>query len=59
MEEIIEQKNPVCLSCKNYLGGWKCKAFNEIPIEILRGENEHEKPLPQQDNDIVYEKIKD
>lgn len=55
MEEITEQKNPVCLSCKNYLGDWKCNAFDEIPIEILRGENEHEKPLDGQTNDIVYE----
>jgi hypothetical protein len=53
--EILEQKNPVCLMCKHYLGGWRCKAFNEIPMSILRGENDHSTPLPNQGNDIVFE----
>jgi hypothetical protein len=59
MEEIIEQKNPVCLMCKNYKGDWTCLAFNIIPIEILRGENSHSEPLPEQDNDIVFELIEE
>jgi len=41
--------------CKHYLGGWECKAFKEIPIEILRGENEHSKPLKGQENNLVFE----
>lgn len=55
METIEEQRQPICLFCKNYIKGWKCKAFAEIPIEILRGENDHTKILPNQGNDIVYE----
>lgn len=54
-DKIIEQRPPVCLMCKNYIKGWKCKAFNTIPINILRGEDGHEKPLPEQTNDIIFE----
>jgi len=55
--DITEQPPPVCLMCKNYLGDWECKAFKEIPIEILRGENGHEKPFPKQKNNIVFEPV--
>jgi hypothetical protein len=44
-----------CINCKNYLGDLTCQAFKEIPESILVGENEHLKPLPEQDNDIVFE----
>jgi len=38
---------------------WVCIAFpNGIPEEILTGESPHTKPLPDQENDIVYEPIK-
>ena len=34
-----------------------CRAFPEgIPYEISAGENNHEKPLNDQGNEIVYEK---
>jgi len=37
---------------------WVCSAFpNGIPEEILTGENDHTKPLPDQENDIVYAPI--
>ena len=29
-----------------------------IPLDILRGENDHSKPLSKQDNQIVFEPIK-
>ena len=36
-----------------------CKAFLKgIPDSIAYGENDHTKPLPDQENDIVYEPIK-
>ncbi len=56
--------------CKHYLGIIKsdgtemtetnhCKAFpKHIPVEIAYGNNLHLKPLPDQDNDIVFEKQK-
>ena len=35
-----------------------CEAFPEgIPNVIAYGENDHTKPLPDQENDIVYEPI--
>ena len=43
----------------NYLFFSKCDAFNEIPLEIIRGENEHTKPLEGQDNNIVFEPIEE
>lgn len=47
-----------CMECKNYLSVGKCRAFPEkIPEEIFYGEIEHEKPLPKQGNNIVFEPI--
>lgn len=50
----------LCSNCKWYLGELKCAAFlDRIPDEILNGENDHTKPLPEQENDVVFEeKIK-
>jgi hypothetical protein len=48
---------PICMNCKHY--DWDrnlCVAFPKgVPDEILEGENDHSKPLPEQDNDIVFE----
>ena len=36
---------------------WYCKAFPDgIPDEIVYGDNKHLKPLPEQKNDVVFEK---
>lgn len=48
-------ENNRCINCKNYLGDLTCQAFKQIPEEILIGENDHLEPLPEQDNDIVFE----
>lgn len=49
-------QNNLCSDCVHYLGKTKCDAFsNGIPDEILLGFNDHSKPLPDQDNDIVFE----
>ncbi len=49
----------LCNRCKHYLTDLKCIAFPEgIPAEILTGKNNHSKPLPKQDNEIVFEPIK-
>ena len=48
-----------CLYCKHLGKNKLCKAFPEgIPEEILTGKNNHSKPLPKQDNEIVFEPIK-
>ena len=53
--------DPICFKCKyfqdvNYPFG--CKAFPEgIPDIILIGDDNHSKPLPEQNNDIVFEEI--
>ena len=44
-----------CKNCINYFGDLSCVAFDEIPEEILLGENDHSEPLPEQDNDIIFE----
>lgn len=52
--------NFICFKCKHwkkFIGG--CDAFDEIPDEITSGENDHSKPLPEQENDIVFEPLED
>jgi hypothetical protein len=49
---------PVCFSCKHFdLETSTCPAFpgEDIPDEILSGENDHKKPLEGQKNNIVFE----
>lgn len=52
---------PICLDCKHYnLEKGNCKAFpKEIPDEIYLGDNKHKEPLKGQENDIVFEPIKE
>jgi hypothetical protein len=48
-----------CLYCIYLLSDKKCAAFaDKIPDEILLGENDHSKSLPNQENNIVFEAIK-
>ena len=48
----------ICTDCKNYSGLQRCVAFPKgIPEVIIFGENDHSKPLPKQENKIVFEKI--
>ena len=62
---------PTCWTrkCKHYIGVIQpdgtemtetnsCKAFPKgIPSEITYGDNRHTKPLSDQENDIIFEKI--
>lgn len=57
----MEPKKIICFNCKHYrdfeIG---CDAFPDgIPDEIVAGFNNHSKPLPFQQNDIVFEPIDD
>lgn len=45
----------ICINCKHYIKGTKCKAFDQIPEIILFGKDDHSKPLPEQKNNIVFE----
>jgi hypothetical protein len=51
----------ICSSCKHFdRSEGNCIAFpDEIPEPILIGINNHSKPLPEQDNDIVFEPIEE
>ena len=51
--------NYTCFMCANYMGYGMCHAFPkaEIPKEILLGDNDHSKPLPDQGNEIIFEPI--
>lgn len=49
--------NTPCFMCKNYKNKYTCKAFENIPIEILLGKNKHKKPY-KNDNGIIFEPIK-
>lgn len=47
---------PICLDCKHFdIETFSCSAFDKIPEIILLGDNDHSKPLPEQENDIVFE----
>ena len=56
----MQAVNLICFSCKHFRefeGG--CDAFPKgIPNEITSGENQHDKPLPGQDNNIIFTPIK-
>ena len=49
---------PICNKCKHYIDGIKCKAFKEIPNEILDAKNNHTKPF-KGDNGIQFKPIED
>jgi hypothetical protein len=55
----MEAIDLICFKCKHFdriNGG--CAAFGEdIPDEIVSGENEHRLPLLDQENDIVFTPI--
>jgi len=45
-----------CRDCQHLTKNKSCEAFSKgIPKVILEGKNDHSKPLPKQDNDIVFE----
>ena len=48
-----------CNTCKHYKRGTECAAFYLIPDAILMGDNPHKTPLADQDNEIVYQPIKE
>ena len=64
MSAIIEKDVPLviiaCNSCRHYnrtdMHSYSCKAFENIPKEILTGYNMHIEPLINQNNTVVYEK---
>ncbi len=50
---------PICVNCKHFdFDKIGCAAFpgQNIPNEILNGDNDHSRPLPDQKNDLVFEK---
>jgi len=60
----------ICIKCKHWINNDVqnlCKAFPKatkkfpkgIPWEIISGENDHSRPLPDQGNDIVFEPIEE
>ena len=47
-----------CMNCKHYDIDKKCAAFKrKIPDVIWEGEDDHDKPLKNQDNDLVFTEI--
>lgn len=49
----------LCVTCKHYVGGQTCLAFDHIPNEIISGNNDHTVVQPGQFDRYVYEKKKD
>lgn len=62
MSDIIGHNEPlfevICNSCKHYLfnvNGPDCRAFDDIPKDILNGKIKHDKHLAGQKGDYIYE----
>ena len=63
MSDIIGNNEPLvriaCNYCKHLnrdeITKATCSAFENIPYEILIGDNDHTKPLQGQGNNIVFE----
>lgn len=53
-------KKIICTKCKHFESGiLGCKAFPDgIPNLIKSGKDNHTTPLPEQKNDIVFERLK-
>ena len=51
----------LCIQCMHYnKENNNCSAFPDIiPYEIYAGPNDHSKPLPEQENNIIFEPIDD
>jgi len=54
-------KQPICWNCVHFLPeNYSCIAFPDgIPTEITENMNEHKTPLPDQENEIVFEQIEE
>lgn len=48
-----------CINCKHFIEQTRCKAFEEIPAEIITGKVKHSEPLTDQKNSIVYEPLEE
>lgn len=56
----ILRSEPICFKCKHFdMNTSLCAAFGneDIPDDIITGENDHSKPFEGQKNDIVFEPI--
>lgn len=46
---------PICFECKNYFGGFRCRAFpGKIPDSILDGYSDHADPMPGQRGEYTF-----
>jgi hypothetical protein len=47
------------MECKHFInnGAWSCKAFPHGIPDVIFTENDHSKPLPEQNNDLVFEEV--
>ena len=55
------QADLICMYCKHFNGKeFTCNAFKDgiITEIIVSGDSIHSEPLPEQDNDIVFEELK-
>lgn len=55
------QADLICIDCKYFnQKNLNCKAFPDgIPDVIISGASEHSTPLPNQNNDIIYEPVEE
>lgn len=51
----VPEYSPVCTFCIHRLDYRKCAAFDEIPLEIWEGKNDHTEPF-EDDRGIQFER---
>jgi len=57
---MSEPKKVNCLKCKHFNQfGIGCKAFDDIPENVVNGMNKHTKPIKGQRGKYVFEPIDD
>lgn len=48
-----------CMTCKHHIKGFRCKAYDVIPIQIFGEEIEHDRVFEGQKGEYIYEKIEE
>ena len=54
----IPSFSPVCTYCKHVVTFRRCKAFDEIPLDIWNGETPHTEPYPG-DGGIQFNEVRE
>ncbi len=46
--------NPICFGCRYFEKPWTCKAFDEIPADIIMNKFIHTEKHPDQKGEVLF-----